>query len=440
MIWHTDAAAVRSYLMSMNATSTAAVTAPANAAPFFLGRQPILDRRGRTVAYELLFRSQAFGGAAAMDGRRATASVVAHAFTELGIEAVLGECRGFINFDARTLLSDLPEALPPHKIVLEVLETVELSDAVVDRCRELRAAGFGLALDDLTHIQPVHEPMLPLIEIIKIDLQAVPDDELGAAVEACRRPGIQLLAEKVETQAQAERCRALGFDYFQGYYFARPTVLEGRAIDPSRALLLQLVQQVMGGAGIRQIEASFKRSPELSYKLMRLVNSAAMGIGNRIESLSHALIMLGERQLSRWLQVLLFAHPSGGRDSPPLLNLAASRGKLMELLAAEISTDTQFVDRAFMTGILSLLDALLSMPMEAILMQIHVSDEVRAALLQRAGRLGQLLTVAETTECGDAAGASELDTATMRFDLSRLPILQINAMAWANEIERGEAD
>jgi EAL and modified HD-GYP domain-containing signal transduction protein len=424
----------------MNTLNAAVAKAPANVVPFFLGRQPILDRNARTVAYELLFRSGAVGGADVTDGRLATASVIAHAFTELGIEAVLGDCRGFINFDAQTLLSDLPEALPPGKVVLEILETVEFSNAVVNRCQQLHAAGFGLALDDLTHISPGHEAVMPLVEVIKIDLHAVPDGQLAAVVEACRRPGVELLAEKVDTQEQADLCRKLGFTYFQGYFFARPVILEGRAVDPSRAVLLELVQQVIGVAEIREVEASFKRSPELSYKLMRLVNSAAMGISNRIESLSHALTMLGARQLSRWLQVLLFAHPSAGTFPTPLLNMAASRGKLMELLAEEISTDTQFMDRAFMTGILSLLDALLGMPMDEILAQIHVSDEVRDALLHRAGRLGQLLQVAETVERSDMNAVRDLATRTTSFDTARLPILQINAMAWANEIERGEAE
>lgn len=420
----------------MSATHSALVSA--EAVPFFLARQPILNRRGTTVAYELLFRSGATDIARVTDARQATASVIARAFTELGIDTVLGDCRGFINFDTETLMSGLPEALPPDKIVLEILETVVFTDAVVERCQQLHDVGFGMALDDVTEITAAHERVLPLIEIIKVDLLAIPDDELPSVVAALRRPGAQLLAEKVESPEQAQRCRELGFAYFQGYFFARPLVLQGRTVDPSRALLLQLVQQVMGGAEIRDIEQSFKRSPELSYKLMRLVNSAAMGVGNRIESLSHALIMLGERQLSRWLQVLLFAHPSAGHYSSPLLNLAATRGKLMELLAEELACDDAFTDRAFMTGILSLLDALLGAPMEQLLEQIHLSAEVGDALLNRAGRLGSMLSVAEALEHGDATALDSLVSETPGFDPVRLPILQINAMAWANEMELGE--
>jgi len=423
----------------MSGTATPVVDTPSRAAPFFLGRQPILDRRDQTVAYELLFRSGRAGCAAVEDGRHATASVIAHAFTELGIEAVLGNCRGFINFDAATLLSGLPEALPPERIVLEILESVEFTPEIVERCEQLHTAGFRIALDDLVTVLPTHEPVMPLVEIIKVDLQQVAADDLPALVAGLRRPGIALLAEKIESQEQARRCSDLGFAYFQGHFFARPAVLEGRAVDPSRVLLLQMTQQVMGGAEIREIEASFKRSAELSYKLMRLVNSAAMGVGNRIESLAHALIMLGERQLSRWLQVLLFAHPGAGTLASPLMNMAASRGKLMELLANEVSTDSRFADRAFMTGILSLLDALLRIPMPEILAQINFSDDVRVALLRREGRLGRLLDIAERLEQGETDGLQDLLTATTMLDAARLPVLQIEAMAWANEMELAQS-
>ena len=259
----------------MSLSCTAITRIPADVAPFFLGRQPILDRRGNTVAYELLFRSDPSGGAHVTDGRQATASVIAHAFSELGIEAVLGNCRGFINFDTDTLLSDLPEALPADKIVLEILETVEFNEAVINRCRELHAAGFRMALDDVTALSSGHEQVLPIVDVIKLDLMDIPHEQLPAIAEACQRPGIELLAEKVDTREQAEYCHALGFNYFQGYYFARPIVLEGRTVDPSRSVLLKLLQQLMAEAEIQEIESTFKQSPELSYKLMRLVNSAA---------------------------------------------------------------------------------------------------------------------------------------------------------------------
>jgi EAL and modified HD-GYP domain-containing signal transduction protein len=407
---------------------------PAPAPEFFLGRQPILDRTRNTVAYELLFRAGQTTTADVRDGRAATASVIAHAFSELGIHAALGNCRAFINFDAELLLSDIPELLPADRTVLEILETVTITQEIVARCRQLRSLGFSFALDDVVRVDESYTPILPFIDIIKIDLVGTPADRLPGLLAAARRPGLALLAEKVDNSDQADQCEALGFDFFQGYFFARPVVLAGRRTDPSRRLLLHLLQQVMAIRPNSEIELTLKQAPELSYKLMRLVNSVGMGLRNPIQSLAHALVVLGQRQLQRWLQVLLFAHPSSGAFPSPLLTLAATRGKLMELLADHARGNSELRDQAFMTGILSLVDALLGLPMTEILTQINVGDEVRNALLNRSGRVGSLLQIVEALE-GDDIGALERLLATVpSCTMSDLTAAQIAAMAWANDI------
>jgi len=184
---------------------------------FWLGRQPILHLTGSTVASELLFRSGASGGGNVTDNRMATASVIAHAFNELGIASVLGNCRGFIHFDA------------------ELLETVEITPEIVERCRDLRSRGFSFALDDVIQVDEAHAPILPLVDIVKVDLLGTTPDALPGLVAAAKAAGrVKLLAEKVDSHEQAELCRRLGFDLFQGYFFARPVVLEGRRADPAR--------------------------------------------------------------------------------------------------------------------------------------------------------------------------------------------------------------
>lgn len=399
---------------------------------FLLGRQPILDRGSNTVAYELLFRSTE--GGAVTDNRRATATVIAHAFNELGLAAVLGNARAFINFDAELLLSDTVELLPRERTVLEILETVEVTPEVVDRCGELRAKGFGFALDDIIQLDEAHGPILPFIDVIKVDVLAIPPGDLQRVVRSVRRPGVKLLAEKVDSHEQARRCMELGFDLFQGFFFAKPVVLRGRRADPSRRVLVELLQRVLTNASNREIELLFKQAPELSYKLMRLVNSVGMGLREPIRSLAHALVVLGRQQLQRWLQLLLFAHHSTGDFPSPLLNLAAGRGKLMELLAEKGSSDREFRELAFMSGILSLLDTLMEMPMAEVLAQISLPEEVRAALLQRAGHLGHLLQVVEALERGDAESVSRLLAQDDPCDTAELPQIQIAALAWSNQI------
>jgi EAL and modified HD-GYP domain-containing signal transduction protein len=401
---------------------------------FFLGRQPILDRRQNIVAYELLFRGGHTAEAGVHDDRVATASVIAHAFSGLGIDAVLGNHRGFINFDAELLLSDVVEVLPPQRTVVELLETIDVNAEIVERCRDLRRRGFQLALDDVVHMDKGRETVLPLVDVVKVDIPATPPEEVSRLVARLRRPGLKLLAEKVDSQEQADWCRELGFDLFQGYFFARPVVLEGRRADPSKRILIHLLQQTLTDAENPEIELSFKQSPELTYKLMRLVNSVGMGLRSPIQSLSHALVVLGRRQLQRWVQVLLFAHHSTGDFPSPLLTLAATRGKLMELLGERESFDQGFRDRAFMTGILSLLDALLGAPMPEVVGPLALPDDIREALLDRTGRLGALLGIVEALENGDEARVEALLAGDRPCPMAQLPSLQVAAMAWANDI------
>lgn len=401
---------------------------------FLLGRQPILDRNQNTVAYELLFRAGSRDGADVQDDRMATSSVIAHAFNELGIDAVLGRCRGFINFDAELLMSGVVELLPADRTVVELLETIDITPAIVARCSELSSAGFHFALDDVVQMNTAQESLLHLIEVVKVDIPATPPDEVPALVTRARRAGVKLLAEKVDSIEQANWCRELGFDLFQGFYFARPVILEGRRADPQKQVLMNLLQQTLTDADPAAIERTFKQSPELTYKLMRLVNSVSMGLRSKIQSLSHALVVLGSRQLQRWLQVLLFAHHSSADFPSPLLTLAVTRGKLMELLSERESFDQGYRDRAFMTGILSLMDALFGTPIGEIVAQLNLTDDVRDALLTRAGRLGNLLALVEALERNDDEAITRCLAGGKPCALAELTSIQVAAMAWADGI------
>jgi EAL and modified HD-GYP domain-containing signal transduction protein len=405
-----------------------------SAPTFLLGRQPILDRSQNTVAYELLFRAGRRDGADVQDDRMATSSVIAHAFNELGIDAVLGGCRGFINFDAELLMSEVVELLPPDRTVVELLETIDINQAIVDRCQVLSTAGFHFALDDIVQMGAAQESLLHLIEVVKVDIPATPPGDVPALVARARQAGVKLLAEKVDSLEQANWCRDLGFDLFQGYYFARPVILEGRRADPSKRVLMHLLQQALTDADAAAIEETFKQSPELSYKLMRLVNSVSMGLKRKIQSLSHALVVLGTRQLQRWLQVLLFAHHSTGDFPSPLLTMAATRGKLMELLSERESFDAGYRDRAFMTGILSLMDTLLGTPMSEVVVQLNLTDDVRDALLSRTGRLGALLKIVEAIERNDHDAVASCLAGGKPCSLAELPAIQVAAMTWGNGI------
>lgn len=404
----------------------------------FLGRQPILDRDQRIVAYELLFRAGDTPGAAVTDDMQATASVIQHAFGEMGVQTVLGKQRGFINVSADMLLSDLVELLPRTQVVLELLETIRVTDAVVDRCRALKQRGFALALDDFVY-DDSYRPLLGLVDIIKVDLQLHSREALQSAVGRLKQWPVQLLAEKIDSAEQAAYCHALGFDLFQGYYFARPAVLTARRAGTSQLALIELLGLVLSDADTQRIEQKLKQHPNLTFNLLRLVNSVASGVQRSIPSVSQAILVLGRKQLQRWLQLLLFTLQSGAAYPSPLLVLAATRGKMMEVLAARQQRSADDCDEAFMAGILSLIDNLIDKPLTDVVDELGLGDRLAGALLRREGDFGTLLQLVESVEHPDLDYTHALLAQAGGLSLADLTAAEIQAMSWANQVAENAA-
>lgn len=401
----------------------------------YLARQPIVDRKGGLYGFELLFREDQSADATVEDNMLATSKVLGAMLDELGIEQVLGRLRGFLNVNAQFLSSGLPDLLAPGRIVLEILETTPIDEALIERCRALRARGFDLALDDYTGDIERVKALLPVINIVKIDLGQVPLADLHAVCKPLRHRGMQLIAEKVETEAQFLYCREAGLDLFQGYHFARPELLSARRSVRARATMLRLLALVYNDAELTQIEEAFKQNPQLGYNLLRLVNSAGMGLTTKITSIKHALVMLGRRPLQVWLQLLVYTGERGDRFVvSPLLQTAAMRGRLMEIIAwHEDPRGEQYHDYAFMVGMLSLVDVLLGFPRAHIIEQLNLADDVRDALIDGSGRLGRLLRLVELLE---TERRHEVDDqlAELRLPKSELLRLEWAALRWANQL------
>lgn len=404
----------------------------------FIGRQPILDRSQQLVAYELLFRgSHQKNFAEVHDDLAATASVIMHAFADLGIEAALGAYKGFINCNEALLLSDLLEALPPDKIVIEVLESVEATPAIVERCTELKARGFTIALDDFVKVEAKYKPLLGLVEIVKVDVLALAEADLFAVTKGLQKWPLTLLAEKVDSQRQASICRDLGYALFQGYYFAKPVIIAGKKLGRSQLALVRLLGLVLEDAETPELEKVLKEEPGLTMNLMRLTNSAAAGARAKVTSLRHAVTLLGRRQLQRWLQLLMYSDPAGGGGASPLMQLAATRGKLMELLAGKVKPgDQQSGDQAFMSGIMSLMPTLMSMPMEEILRGLNLGNDVQDALESRGGSLGTMLKLAEALEGGEGKTCHDLTSQLTGIDADSVNACLSQALAWVSNIGR----
>ena len=416
----------------MHAEVLAAASVPSN--DFFLARQPILGRDQHLVAFELLFRAAGEDDDAKLtDNAAATAAVISHA-SQLGMEHVVGEQLAFVNVDEVVLMSDFVRFLPPHKVILEILETVKPTRQLLARIVELKELGFKFAVDDVVEHSPELDRLVALVDVIKVDVKGVLPGELAGLVASLKRTGKKLLAEKVETVDEFRRCMDLGFEYFQGYYFARPVILSGKRITPSEMAVLRLLELVSSNADSQAIETAVKRDALISLNLLRLVNSRAAP-GPQIESLSQALSQLGRRQLQRWLQILLYTTAGGVALDSPLLQLATTRGKLLELMTLVVRpNDAAAADRAFTVGIMSLADALFSIPMCDILDNVEVADDVRAALLGREGQFGTMLRVAELLEAAD--GSRKLTSALRKLGLTVAQIreIELEAFDWVREL------
>ena len=418
----------------------------------FLGRQPILDRGQQLFAYELLFRSGsgALGNFASfLDGNQATATVIANAFTEFSMADSLGPYQGFIKVDNGLLFSDLIKALTPHSVVLELLESAAPTPELLERCEQLRGEGYILAVRERPESLDDARPLHHLAQVIKVDISRVEAPRLKQLVESLKPLGKTLLAEKVERHEQMQLCHDLGFDLFQGYYFAHPTVIHGKRLQSSKLALLRLLGLLSQDAETSEVESVLKQEPVLTVNLLRLTNSVGSGLATRITSLRHAITLLGRRQLLRWLQLLLY---SGAADSPqavnPLLQLAATRGRLMELLVDKTPevkvVGRDLIDQGYMVGILSLMPALIGCPMSEIVGQLPVAQPVLDALKDRSGTLGDLLSLVEFLENGHEVEHDKEQSAKVEGTLARLPGIDTRyanscltkALAWANNLAR----
>ena len=340
----------------------------------------------------------------------ATADVVCKAFAELGLANVLGKARAFINVDALFLESDLVELLPKDIVVFEIDFAAFLDRSLAPRCRDLKAKGYAFSISGVTEASEQLWPLIELATWLKVNVDGLPGDFLQTSARALATTRRTLIAAHVESQTQMELCRLLGFHLFQGYYFAKPTMVEGRKLDASTKGLVRLIKLVAEEADEARLDAAFRKEPALLINLLRLTNSVGAGAPARITSVHHAIATLGRRQLLRWLQLLLLSHGENvDLAHNPLLQLAALRGRFMELLVERLHPEQQHQrDAAFITGLMSVVPAALGMSMADMLAQIAVGKDVRAALTHRQGELGQLLALIQRYDDNDVEGTLAL--------------------------------
>lgn len=415
---------------------------PRNLRTTFIGRQPILDRDLALVGHELLFRATTDNNAAPTSGAAATADVVCKAFAELGLAKALDHALVFIKVDTEFLAADFIEFLPSHCVVLEINAGDFLGDRDQERCRDLRKLGYSFCLSGLLEVEDSSWPLIEIASWIKVSLAAIPHERLQTLARALATTRRRLIATHVETPSQKELCRLLGFELFQGFFFARPVVIEGRKLDPSTQGLLRLIKLLADEADTGKLDQAFRQEPALVINLLRLVNSVGVGIPTNITSVRHAITAIGRDQLKRWLHLLIFSHgASFDFDKNPLLQLAALRGRFVELLVDRLHAgDERLRDAAFLTGLMSVVPAALQMTMTEVLEQITVDQDVHAALASKQGTLGTLLAITESYDDNEPEQLRRLMAPYgNRASLAMLGEILAEALPWVRQLGKANS-
>lgn len=402
-----------------------------------LAYQPIFDKENRPFGYELLYRRGGVDAARIEDPVGATSQVIRVAFGELGFLGAIGDALCFVNVEEEMLHEDILLALDPEKIVLELPADTVPNERMLERCYFLKRAGFRLLLENFRHGQG-SEHLLALADFIKVDMRGGRDAMLAAGRLGAVPCSAKLIAGRLETVEAYEMAQRLGYDYFQGFFFARPTVSRGRQISAQKMVLLDLLRLLLSSdAGSAEIERRLKLEPALCLSLLRLVNSAGGGLSRRVSTMREVLLFLGRQTLCRWIQLLLYASDEGlSGVYNPLMQLAAFRGRFLEYLVALLPGQAGLKDRAFMVGLLSLVDALLGVPLDQVLARLSLADEVEAALLRREGVLGDLLSLAEALDAENFAGADAV-AEKLRLDTSVMRQGMVESLGWSNALSRG---
>jgi EAL and modified HD-GYP domain-containing signal transduction protein len=366
-----------------------------------VARQPIFDEKMEVRAYELLFRSGVDGVMAADNPDAATTGVVSASLFGIGTDRLTGTKLGFVNFPRKLVVGGYAALLSPQTIGIEILASVAPDDDVKAACRTLHEAGFAIAIDDMLPNDP-RAALLPYASIVKIDFLSTAPEDRALVAHQCAGSGVELLGMRLESAAAVEEAKQLGCSLFQGYFFAEPEIVPGSEVPGNKLTHLRILSQVTRpGISVEEIEDLVKHDVALSFKLLRYINSAAFGWKREITSIRQALVMLGEREIRKW--ITLISLTSMGSDRPLELAVkSVTRGRMCELLAEPMGAPERSAD-LFFAGILSHLDALVSRPMEEALGEVYLPDDVRAALLREGGATlpGAALAIAESYERAD---------------------------------------
>jgi EAL and modified HD-GYP domain-containing signal transduction protein len=382
----------------------------------------------KVVAYELLCRSSHINRADFSNGDAASSQVLLTAFTELSITNVVGKHKAYINF-TRNLLQT-PPPFDRKQLVVEVLEGQNVDSAMLHALKVLREHQYTIALDDFV-LTPETQSLIPYADIIKLDVLQLSAEQLVEHIKHIRPFGIKLLAEKVETYEMLEFCKAAGFDLFQGYFLARPQIITGRKMTDNKQAVLQLMSALQDSdIPVEKIEKMIARDTVLSFKLLRLVNSAAFGLARKVDSLRQAIVLLGLNKIKNWVNILAMSNLG---DKPHELSVAAlTRARMCELIASELNGGSR-VDSFFTVGLFSTLDAFMDAPMANLLDSISLSKHINDAILMQQGTEGKVLEIVTYYEKGLWDNIDWDYLANHNINAEKLAQIYVETLEWVDK-------
>jgi c-di-GMP phosphodiesterase len=360
----------------------------------FVGRQPIYRDGVDVFGYELLSRDSELNRADLSDGDKATARLLLNTFLDIGLDQIVGPHLAFINVTRNFLFSEYCESLPKGRVVLEVASGTEVDTAFLERLSHLSRSSYCIALDNFIYDENLR-PLVELSDIVKLDTQTLDRDTIAQQVRALRAYEVKLLAQKVETHEDYEYCKQLGFDYFQGYFFCKPQVVAETKIPTNRLSTLHLLAKLQDPRiNVQDLEHAVGQDLAISYRILRYLNSPMLAMPRKIESLRHAIMLVGTRLICHWASLLLV---EAIEDKPrELMMTTMVRAHMCQQLGAAMRQTN--LDQFFTVGLFSLIDALVDRPMSEALKVLPLVDEVKDALLQRKGLMGKALDCVEAYE------------------------------------------
>jgi c-di-GMP-related signal transduction protein len=403
-----------------------------------VARQPIFDRKLNIFAYELLFRNDFVENCNSMNNDQVTNEVISNSFLQIGIDTLTSGKKAFINFTSTSLKNNIPAILPKEFIAVEILEDVVPDEEIIKVCKDLKEKGYVLVLDDFL-FKPEYLPLVELVDIIKIDFRITSFKEQQEIIHKLNAYSIKFLAEKIETQEEFQRALTMGYSYFQGYFFCKPSIISRKKLSSYKTNHLQLLQELhKQDLDFNKIEMIIRQDVSMSYKLLKFINSSIFGFRMKINSLHQALTLLGQKELFKWISIITLKGIGSNKPCELILS-SLIRARFAEKLAADENIKVRSSD-AFLMGMFSHIDALLGRPLDEILEEISLSEEIIDALLNKeSNQFSILYNLIKNYEKGNWEAYSN---EVKKLEIDEYYVLKSyrESLIWVNELLRWNAE